>query len=404
MNRAHDPIRQAQYLRQCLVQDKRPLGIFLGAGCPASILVGTNGAQECLIPDIAGLTKCITENMTSSSLKENFSHLCGQLKDDFSGDSNIEQILSHIRSMRQVAGRGKVHGLTSLDLDALDTEICGHIVTRVNKSLPTFNTSFNRIAGWIAAIQRSHPVEIFTTNYDLLMEEAMEEAGVPYFDGFVGSRRSFFDLHAMEEDLLPPRWSRLWKLHGSINWWQDSKGLVFRAENDGKHERRVIHPSHLKYDESRRMPYLAMIDRLKAFLKKPSAVLVVCGYSFRDDHLNEVVSQGLHGNPTAVTFGLLFDFLERYEKAMRLAGGRPNLSLLARDEAFIALKKAPWCGRSGSETIAEAIAVERVEESIETEEGIMRYHFKLGDFLTFGEFLSDVIGSETVTGKESHAQ
>ena len=30
-------------------------------------------------------------------------------------------------------------------------------------------------------------VRVFTTNYDLLIERALDEAGIPYFDGFVGT-------------------------------------------------------------------------------------------------------------------------------------------------------------------------------------------------------------------------
>ena len=55
---------------------------------------------------------------------------------------------------------------------------------------------------------------------------------------------------------------------------------------------RVIHPSYMKYQESRRMPYLAMVDRLRAFLKQPTSTLILCGYSFRDEHVNEVYRDG----------------------------------------------------------------------------------------------------------------
>ena len=68
----------------------------------------------------------------------------------------------------------------------------------------------------------------------------------------------------------------------------------------------MIYPTHLKYDESRRLPYLAMLDRLKAFFTNGQAVLITCGYSFSDQHLNETILQGLSGNPTANCFGLIY--------------------------------------------------------------------------------------------------
>ena len=37
MAMTEDPARQLNYLQQCLSSDKKPLGVFLGAGCPMAI-------------------------------------------------------------------------------------------------------------------------------------------------------------------------------------------------------------------------------------------------------------------------------------------------------------------------------------------------------------------------------
>ena len=95
------------------------------------------------------------------------------------------------------------------------------------------------------------PVEFFTTNYDLLLEQALEDCRVAYFDGFTGVRRPFFDIRAMEEDRLPSRWARVWKLHGSLNWYHHPNRGVLRGTQSENELQRVIHPSHLKYEESR---------------------------------------------------------------------------------------------------------------------------------------------------------
>ena len=93
-----------------------------------------------------------------------------------------------------------------------------------------------------------------------------------YFDGFIGARKAFFDLGAVEdEDLLPPRWTRLWKIHGSLNWRLENETDVVRTDEKTDKQSYLIYPSHLKYDQSRKMPYLAMLDRLKAFLLAPSS-------------------------------------------------------------------------------------------------------------------------------------
>ena len=161
----------------------------------------------------------------------------------------------------------------------------------MNARLPDRKTPYHDLAAWIGSIPRAYGVEVFTSNYDLLMEQALEECSVPYFDGFSGSDRTFFDTPSMEQDTIPSRWARLWKLHGSINWWRTLDGELQRKAEANEEDIQMIHPSHLKYDQSRMMPYLAMQDRLRAFLGAGQSVLITCGYSFSDWHLNQAILQ-----------------------------------------------------------------------------------------------------------------
>jgi len=317
----------------------------------------------------------------------------------------VETILSHIRSLRAVVGNDEVRGMSAAQLDKLDESICQIIYELVGKSLPGSDTPYHRVASWADAIERDAPIEIFTTNYDLLMEEALEDRRVPYFDGFAGVRKPFFDLRAMEEDAFPPRWARLWKLHGSINWYQTSKAGVLRGATNEKGLKRVIHPSHLKYEESRRMPYLAMIDRLRAFLKKSTSTLILCGYSFRDEHLNEVIVQGLQSTQTAIAFGLLFGKLNDYPDAVRLAVQRPNLSLLARDGAVISGREGKWKeGEKDAAASSVSAWVTWAPTIGANAAGKLNPELKLGDFAVLGEFLHELIGNAYVPAESAHAK
>ena len=278
MEKNHDIYRQVGYIQQTLAQNKKPIGIFIAAGCPLSIRVNekVDGAgkkiTDPLIPDVAGLTNLITKTLTSGKPAKPSScdKLVSQMQDDGLANPNIEDMLSHIRSLKQVAGKGTVRDFVAKDLIELDDNICKIISEQVDKELPNSDSPYHNVAIWSRSIEREKPVHIFTTNYDLLMEQALEEEGCPYFDGFVGSRKAFFDLGAVEnERLLYPRWSRLWKIHGSINWKLDSKKNIIRSDIKDDKQGYLIYPSHLKYDQSRKMPYLAMLDRLKEFLLTP---------------------------------------------------------------------------------------------------------------------------------------
>ena len=393
MNPMQDPLKQVGYLQQCLSNDKKPLGLFLGAGCPMAIRLGGEGNPP-LIPDIAGITKVVCDQLNKSAecvplIKILESHF---EKDDRK-DPTVEVMLSHIRALRAVAGNETVRGLTAANLDTLDHQICEAIHKLVNKELPNSETPYHRVASWVDAFGREKPIEVFTTNYDLLMEQAFEDRRVPYFDGFAGARRPFFDLRAMEEDLLPARWARLWKLHGSINWYEVTGKGVFRGTTIEEGTKRVIHPSHLKYEQSRRMPYLAMIDRLRAFLRQPTAALVITGYSFRDEHINEVIVQGLQGTPTGIAFALVHGRLEEYQDAIKLALGRSNLALLARDGAVISGIQAAWPEKDAEAlgpTVDRWVTWTPVDPAAEN--GRRKAEFQLGDFAAFGDFLQELLG------------
>jgi hypothetical protein len=393
MNYFEDPYKQIGYLQQCLSSDKKPLGIFLGAGCPMAIRPGGEGSPP-LIPDIAGITMAVHERLSEC---KDWGPLLKIVEDHFQKDdrtdANVEDILSHIRTLRIVAGNDTVRGLSAANLDTLDETICQIIHDLADKALPDYETPYHRVAAWVDGIRREKPVEIFTPNYDLLMEQAFEDCRVPYFDGFAGVRKPFFDIRAMEEDALPPRWARLWKLHGSINWYQVIGKGVFRGATKEEGLKRVIHPSHLKYEESRRMPYLAMIDRLRAFLKQPTVTLVINGYSFRDQHLNEVIVQGLQNTQTAIAFALLFDKMDKYPQAVKLARGRSNLTLLAKDGAVISSREAKW-----PEKEPEAASTDTYKwlkwtlADPANENGKQVSEFQLGNYATFGHFLHELIG------------
>jgi hypothetical protein len=139
----HDPMKQVNYLQQCLSQDKKPLGLFLGAGCPVAIKIG-KGKSDPLIPDIAGITKIVREKLPECKdcgpplkiLEEHFA------KDGRDG-TTVEDMLSHVRALRVVAGKELVRGLKGEDLDRLDAEICRIISELADKSLPDTATPYH---------------------------------------------------------------------------------------------------------------------------------------------------------------------------------------------------------------------------------------------------------------------
>ena len=168
---------------------------------------------------------------------------------------DIETYLSRVRSLSKVLGKSTVHGLDGDAYEKLGQSICDEIGKVVNVRLPNTPSAYSEIVNWIVGAARDTPIEVFTTNYDLLFEEALEAVRAPYFDGFVGASQPFFDPVTIARNDLPARWTRLWKLHGSLGWSAQANGEVTRTGNaSATHLVFPEHQSTIKLRKPRMQP------------------------------------------------------------------------------------------------------------------------------------------------------
>ena len=350
-----------------------------------------------LIPDIDGLTTQVKSSLDANpELKQVAQSAWQRVIDRGIPTPTVEDALSHIRALRSLCGNGDIDGFSGTSLQELDISICEQVREIVSKTLPTTDTAFHALASWVQAIPREKPVEIFTTNYDLSLEQALEERLVPYFDGFVGSDSAFLDLDSMSEDDLPPRWARLWKIHGSINWWMTHKKTIRRSRDIIEGEQLLIYPSHLKYDQSRQMPYYAMLDRLRVFLRSDQCILVTCGYSFGDEHINAVIGQGLSGNSNSACLGMIYNDRGDAPKGVELARRHGNFSLLAADGGVVGTVDGVWDVVQREDNPAYAIAVGTEVPGDRSSAPKDRLKWLLGDFSTLGRLLAHQLSSRNI--------
>jgi hypothetical protein len=176
---------------------------------------------------------------------------------------------------------------------------------------------------------------------------------------------------------------------------------------EAKEGKVMIFPSHLKYDQSRRMPYLAMLDRLKAFFHGNAASnrnatgrqeedaprLIICGYSFLDDHLNEVLLDGLRGNRSAQCFALMYSNLENHPRAVKYAEKQGNLTVLARDGAVVGTRVGLY--RPGSPSMKNTEPWLLEENVVVDGKPLNPLRLLLGDFHYFGLFLEQLCGTRS---------
>lgn len=127
-----------------------------------------------MIPNIEGLTKHVKESL-SDELLLIFEKLEGNLK-----ENNLEKILSDVRTLADIIGEHEVHGANAQKYKELELAICSKIKNVVSKSLPEKENPYSELISWINGINRIYGVEIFTTNYDLLCEDALERSQTPF--------------------------------------------------------------------------------------------------------------------------------------------------------------------------------------------------------------------------------
>jgi hypothetical protein len=140
-------------------------------------------------------------------------------------------------------------------------------------------------------------LDVFTLNYDLCIELALNKASVKFINGFdstgVWSPTVFYDASDV----------RLFKLHGSLDWVDDAVyGLCSlqhpRHENSDTIQGDDTRP-HLIFGTahklSAREPFLTLAYHLSQRTLQ-TRLLAIVGYSFGDEHINQIIEQGMKKN------------------------------------------------------------------------------------------------------------
>jgi hypothetical protein len=381
----YDPVREADELRDQLASDRRRMAFLFGAGT----------SQAVGLPGIAGLTDQV-RNYLGAAEKTAYDRLLAEA----GAGATVEHVLDRVRLCRELIGSSPVYeagGLKGTAAAVLDRAICRAIFTVVSATPPGGIEPHTRFANWLRVVRREWPAEIFTTNYDVLIELGLERAETPHFDGFVGSVSPYFsnatvdaDTHRTYEMYYPPRsWVRVWKLHGSIGWRltkDPTTGTlrIIRVSGlpPGTDDDLLIFPSRQKYSDSRKLPFVAYHDRLRKLLSSGEILLVVCGYSFSDEHINELLYEALRNNSRLAVAALIhgtFKSSTAIERAVTISHSLRNLSIYGPDQACIAGMQGPWV--DPSKPPVPPLTAWPFWDSASK-------RFTLGDFAVFTEFLT----------------
>lgn len=420
----HDPSEYIRGIQQILISDKKRIAFLFGAGSSLS----RKNKKSLVVPAIGQMTKQIVELVGEAN--EKYKNALISIKEELGSKYNIETILSNLEQKAKLIGKGdKLNSLNKEEFADLILKIKEQIRIMVsvhkvggkdvNREIVTqlVQTDF---AEWIKQAERKYPIEIFTTNYDFLLELALEHKEVPYYDGFCGSFRPFFNTESVEDIHFLHSQTKLWKIHGSLGWHFNSEtGKILRVNPDD--DDILIYPSSLKYKDSKKQPYESLMDRLSNFLKQDDSILITCGYSWGDEHINSRIVSALKTNTSSHVIGLLHDKVwdidtNKYDFALtsecdaaKIALDNPKVSLYGYRNAVIGCKYGNWKLKSepdkedtvkvnlyfdedGYTSEEDALNTEKISEQFWTGTG----EFVLPDFNKLTNFLNSMINENEI--------
>lgn len=394
----HDASAFVGQLRDHLAAHDRPVSFLFGAGTSCCVNTGLAGSSAFspLIPAIAGMTSACKNAVEACGAKQKsaWAKLAAECV-DLKIPANIESILGRIRTkLDAVTGTDQVTGLDRAGWQALDATVREEIARLVTPNASSIPAAIphDDFANWIKNTSRRRPTEVFTTNYDVLFERSFDMLRVPHFDGFIGSQHAYYCAEAVEDEdfLPPPSWVRYWKIHGSVSWTLEQLGSEQRITRRSPSKTgEMILPSHRKYDESRKEPYRSLMDRLTTVLGHQDSLLVACGYSFSDQHINSIIFDALEQHPRTHLVALMFGSIDENLPLAKRAANMSNILVAGRNAAVISRRFGSWSvnGKPDAQTTEATFGLVRADP-----QDADFPHVHAGDFVSLGGFLRRIHG------------
>jgi len=233
---------------------------------------------------------------------------------------NLEQILGYLYSHQEYLEASNnnnttTHKLIKLIKKTIFTQInidCSKDDNNIKNTRDNYKEFYQKISRRNIDLARPN---IFTTNNDLFNETAMDNLNINYNNGFSGGLKKYFNpaqfnsVLSQKVDLNLERYQpmenlvNLYKLHGSVNWVQDenSSNKFFNIQetnptqeiNSTYNNNVLIYPTPLKQTQSLGSPYTDLLREFQKKLLLPNNVLIIIGFSMRDEHINNIIYQSL---------------------------------------------------------------------------------------------------------------
>ncbi|MBH0026725.1 SIR2 family protein [Pseudoalteromonas sp. SWN29] len=291
-------------------------------------LLGAGISYDANLPLMYPLTNKVKKEIKELN-KEVYDDILVPLINELPENSHIEHLLSHLGDYAALAERNreKKAYINGVAIELADLENAHYlIISSISKTIKSgyvedengntkiegtpsapivciashrnfIDALFNYSSAGI--FERRKPINLFTTNYDTLIEDALALQRVSYWDGFSGGAVAHRTLKYGDNLPLSGYRAHLIKMHGSIDWYLCEKGYVWRVRDNDTYpntaRRVLIYPQATKYIATQQDPFSTQFDLFRKTLNSENSnVLAICGYSFGDDHINNEIEFALN--------------------------------------------------------------------------------------------------------------
>ena len=268
------------------------------------------------IPNMSGLFKCVKNELIS---KDELDKIFVRISNK--NGENLEEVLGVLYSQKiYLEGiednlDNELHKCTEL-IEIIESTIFNKINIEkddMSDTIELYKSFYQKLALRNKDLSR---INVFTTNNDLFNETALDQLNIHYINGFSGGLHKYFNpaffnyTYSKRMDTSIDKFEPvenvvyLYKIHGSINWIEDEDNLnsyfkireVVPPLERGKNI--LIYPTPTKQEKSLGSPYVDLFREFQHKLIEPNSVLFVIGYSFSDEHVNNIIYRALATNST----------------------------------------------------------------------------------------------------------
>lgn len=257
------------------------------------IILGSGASVAYGIPSMSVLGQCLKRNikLTDRDDLEQFD----KFKSNLDSTHDLEQALSNLTLNENVLVaiiKETWECINAADLKAYEkllhdkkfplSELIAHLISTTKKQ-----------------------ISIITTNYDRLVEYASSFANALICNGYA---QNYFGRFSVETEvnngLGYAGRVKVWKVHGSLDWFRDSDGLgaqlPLRNSIPADYTPSIVTPGLSKYSETHKEPYRTILTKADDEIKNSNAYVCI-GYGFNDEHVQPLLIQGIKaGKPIIV--------------------------------------------------------------------------------------------------------